>query len=161
MATQFSCSFKKRRIGQSPNPHVLLKRGKSDGHSIILNAQLRKKKLEIYFIKENRATTRFSRFLRKKIKQLPKSYVPLRKKNYAATWFSLGKWKLNKHLISLVLNYKTLKIYFSLHYYYFFIIFCNIVDHEMNIVIWVRSSSCSSIWCFLCKFERNIELCKG
>jgi hypothetical protein len=57
MATQFSCSFKKRRIGQSPNPHVLFKRGKSDGHSIILNAQLRKKKLEIYFIKENRATT--------------------------------------------------------------------------------------------------------
>jgi hypothetical protein len=53
MIVEFPCSFRKRRIEQSPNSNVTLRRGKYGGHLILLRAWAKKKKLKFVFVEKN------------------------------------------------------------------------------------------------------------
>jgi len=123
-----------------------------------------------FFVKENRVTTPFScSFRKRKIGQPHDSHVLLKRKKI--------KWPPNFPLRSITKLWIFLKkIYIIL---LFFIIFCNIVDHEMNIwfclifLVWIwkkhwsmqrigkRLTSLNVSWALdnlLCNWRRRVQI---
>jgi hypothetical protein len=81
MIVEFPCSFRKRRIEQSPNSNVILRRGKYGGHLIFLRVWAKKKKLKFVFVEKNQMVTRFSSSFRmRRIRWPPNSPNCLSKK---------------------------------------------------------------------------------